>query len=133
MGNRISIMMKVVSGAALFLATMAANAQFNASLSGTVQDTTQAVIGGAVVTLTNDATQATQTATSSSGGTYQFNELPPGSYTLVVTAKTFQKNSISNVTVTAETPRTLDVTMLAGQESQTVTVNACLLYTSRCV
>ena len=127
MGNRISIMMKVVSGAALFLATMAANAQFNASLSGTVQDTTQAVIGGAVVTLTNDATQATQTATSSSGGTYQFNELPPGSYTLVVTAKTFQKNSISNVTVTAETPRTLDVTMLAGQESQTVTVNAELV------
>jgi hypothetical protein len=120
-------MMKALSGAVLLLATVAAHAQFNASLSGTVQDTTQAVIGGATVTLTNDATQATQTATSSSGGAYQFNELPPGSYTLVVTAKTFQKNSISNVTVTAETPRTLDVTMLAGQENQTVTVNADLV------
>jgi len=127
MSNRNSVMMKAVSGAVLLLATVAAHAQFNASLSGTVQDTTQAVIGGATVTLTNDATQATQTATSSSGGAYQFNELPPGSYTLVVTAKTFQKNSISNVTVTAETPRTLDVTMLAGQENQTVTVNADLV------
>jgi hypothetical protein len=114
--------------AAIFLlatiATMTANAQFNASISGTVEDTTQAVIGGAALTLTNDATLAVKTATSSSGGTYQFNELPPGSYTLAVTAKTFQQNTISSVTVVAETPRTLDVTMLAGEASQTVTVNA---------
>ena len=120
MNSRISGMMKVVFAAVFLLATMA-NAQFNASLSGTVQDTTQAVIPGATVTLTNTATQATQTATSSSGGAYQFNELPPGSYTLAVTAKGFQQNSISNVAVVAETPRTLDVTMQTGQESQTVT------------
>jgi hypothetical protein len=103
---------------------MTAKAQFNASLSGTVEDTTQAVVPGATVTLTNDATQATFTATSSSGGTYQFNELPPGIYTLAVKAKSFQQDTTSNVTVAAETPRTLNVTLQAGADTQTVTVNA---------
>jgi hypothetical protein len=110
--------------AGFLLATTSAKAQFNASLSGTVEDTTQAVVPGATVTLTNDATQATFNATSSSGGTYQFNELPPGIYTLAVKAKSFQQDTISNVTVAAETPRTLDVTLQAGADTQTVTVNA---------
>lgn len=101
-----------------------ARAQFNASLSGTVMDSTQAAIPGATLTLTNPATQVTQTATSSGDGVYHFGELPPGNYKLTVTAKGFQQNAISNVTVAAETPRTLNVTLQLGQESQTVTVNA---------
>ena len=39
-------------------------AQFNASLSGTVEDPTGAIIPGATVTLVNTGTQAKQTATS---------------------------------------------------------------------
>ena len=124
MGSRVSVITKVALAAGFLLATMTAKAQFNASLSGTVEDTTQAVVPGATVTLTNDATQATFTATSSSGGTYQFNELPPGIYTLAVKAKSFQQDTTSNVTVAAETPRTLNVTLQAGADTQTVTVNA---------
>jgi hypothetical protein len=111
--------------AALFLMVAAsASAQFNASLSGTVFDPTKAVIPGASVTLTNTATQKLQTTRSGSAGSYQFNELPPGTYTVTVTMPGFQTNTLSNVTVAAETPRTLDVTLQTGQESQTVTVNA---------
>lgn len=62
----------------LLLAAGAARAQFNASLSGTVLDSTQAAIPGATVTLTNGATQAKQTVTSGSEGTFQFSELPRG-------------------------------------------------------
>jgi hypothetical protein len=113
---------------ALFLlAGLSARAQFNASLSGTVLDPTQAIIPGATVKITNDATQATQTVTSSDAGTFQFNELPPGTFTLTVTAKGFQQNTTSNVAVSAETPRSLNVVMQAGAESQTVTVNADLV------
>jgi len=113
------------AGAALLLlADVSANAQFGASLSGTVADSTQAIISGAKVTLTNNATQATQAVTSGAAGTYQFNELPPGVYTVTATAKGFQQNTVSNVAVAAETPRSLDLTMQLGQESQTVTVNA---------
>lgn len=110
--------------ALLLLAGLSASAQFNASLSGTVLDPTQAIIPGATVTITNVDTQASKTATSGDAGTFQFTELPPGTYTVSVTAKGFQQNTVSNVLVAAETPRSLNVTMQIGQESQTFTVNA---------
>ncbi len=101
-----------------------ARAQFGASLSGTVQDPTQAVIPGATVTLSNDSTQAKQTVVSGPSGTFQFRELAPGSYTVTVAAKGFQQNVQSNVSLAAETPRDLNVTLQTGQESQSITVNA---------
>ncbi len=110
--------------ALLLLAGLSASAQFNASLSGTVLDPTQAIIPGATVTITNVDTQASKAATSGDAGTFQFTELPPGTYTVSVTAKGFQQNTVSNVLVAAETPRSLNVTMQIGQESQTFTVNA---------
>ena len=110
----------------LIFASASASAQFNASLSGTVQDVTQAVIPGASVTLINDDTQATQTVISGATGTYQFNKLPPGSYTVKVVAKGFEQNMTSNVSVAAETPRSFNVTMQIGAEGQVVTVNADL-------
>ena len=113
--------------AVMLLAALSAHAQFSASLSGTVMDSTQAVIPGATVVLTNDATKATQTVVSGGAGTYQFNELPPGSYSIKVTFKGFQQSSVSNVIVAAETPRTLDLTLQTGQDTETVNVNADLV------
>lgn len=89
-GSYVSLLAAVVL---LLFAAAPAQAQFNASLSGTVMDPTQAVIPGAIVTLTNEATQVTQTQTSGAAGTYQFNQLPPGNYTLATTAKGFQQNT----------------------------------------
>ncbi len=105
------------------------HAQFNASLSGTVLDPTKAAIPGATVTLTNTQTQQVKTVKSGDVGTYQFNELAPGNYTLQVTAPGFQQNVLSNIMVSAETPRSVDVTLATGQETQTVTVNADTLPT----
>jgi hypothetical protein len=110
--------------ALLTFSGVAAHAQFNASLSGSVLDSTQAAIPGATVVLTNDATQIKQTVQSTAEGTYQFSELGPGNYSLTVTAKGFQKNDISNIAVAAETPRTLNVTLQTGQETTTVNVDA---------
>jgi hypothetical protein len=101
----------------------AAHAQFNASLSGTVLDSTQAAIPNATVVLTNIATQATATAKSGGSGAFQFSQLPPGNYTVVVTAKGFQQNTTSNVAIAAETPRNLNVLLQPGSESSSVTVN----------
>jgi hypothetical protein len=115
----------LVALAAIFVfCTGAASAQFNASLSGSVLDPTQAVIPGASLTLTNTATQATQTVQSGSGGVYRFSELPPGTYNLKVTASGFQQNLIAGVSIAAETPRNVDVTLQLGKESTTVNVNA---------
>ena len=102
----------------------AAYAQFNASLSGTVTDPTGAVVPGATVTLRNTATQSLRTATSSSAGTYQFSELPPGDYALNGTASGFQATSLDHVTLVAETPRNIDLKLQIGASDQTVTVSA---------
>src|SRR5690349_7101205 len=54
-----------------------ARAQFGASLGGTVLDPSGAAIPNATVTLTNPATQQTQTKTTNATVYYIFNQLPP--------------------------------------------------------
>lgn len=113
----------MLAAAAVLMGT-AAHAQFNASLAGNVLDSTQAVIPGATVTITNEATAQSQTVQSSSAGFYRFSSLPPGNYKVVVTANGFQQNVMDHVAVAAETPRNVDITLQTGQATQTVEVNA---------
>jgi hypothetical protein len=98
--------------------------QFNASLSGTVQDSTGAIVPDATVTLTNPATQQVRTTQTTAEGVYQFNQLPPAHYKLSVTATGFKGSNFDDVALAAETPRNLNVTLSTGEVSQTVTVNA---------
>ena len=124
MNKQVKASLGLILAAFVLMLTGTASAQFNASLSGTVLDSTQAAIPAATVTLTNTATQATQTVQSGAAGTYQFSELGPGSYTVTVSAKAFQQNVISNVSIAAETPRTLNITLQPGQANTTVNVDA---------
>jgi hypothetical protein len=127
MSKRILAFVRFAGIALILVASISAHAQFNASLSGTVQDSTQAVIPNAKVTLSNDDTHATKTVVSGPAGTYQFGELPPGNYTVTTGANGFQQSTVSHVAIAAETPRTLDITMQSGSETQTVNVNADLV------
>jgi hypothetical protein len=104
--------------------TLPVYAQFNAGLSGTVTDTTGAVIPGAIITLKNLATQASRSTTSGAQGTYQFSELAPGNYSVAATAKGFQSSSLDSVTLIAETPRNIDLKLQIGTSTETVTVSA---------
>lgn len=99
-------------------------AQFSASLLGTVQDSTGAIVPHASVTLTNPATHQVLTTTSSDAGMYQFNELPPAQYTLAVSAPGFKSSTTADVALSAETPRNMNVTLSTGSVSESVTVNA---------
>jgi hypothetical protein len=115
--------------AGLVLATMmavggSAWAQFNASLTGTVEDPTGAIIPGATVTLVNMGTQATMTATSTAEGSFRFNQLPPAHYKLTVAANGFKTSTLTDVEVVAETPRNVDVKLATGGASETIDVNA---------
>jgi hypothetical protein len=104
--------------------TGSAFAQFNASLSGTVEDQTGAIIPGSTVTLLNTDTQQSMTAISSSDGFYRFSELAPAHYKLTVSAPGFKQYSLSGLTLAAETPRNLNVNLSTGGASETVDVNA---------
>jgi len=97
-------------------------AQFGASIEGTVQDKSGAVVSGATVTVTNQNTGAAQATQSNAGGFYRISGLTPGQYTVAVEGANFKKSTTNNVTVEAERVRGLDVTLELGQAQETITV-----------
>ena len=106
----------------VMLCSTFALAQFQAGLQGTVLDNSGAVVSGAKVAATEDATGVSHTATSSSSGFYRISELPPGTYTVIVEASGFKKSSTAGVVIQAELLRGLDVTVQLGQAQETVNV-----------
>jgi Carboxypeptidase regulatory-like domain/TonB dependent receptor len=105
----------------LFFAALA-QAQYRASIRGTVTDEQGAVIAGATVTLVNTATNAKLVSTSDGNGLYQFNALPPAPYRLTVEHDGFTKKVLDHVEIIPEQLNALDLQLAVGQVSQTVTV-----------
>ena len=75
---RVALTLLVLAHAGLALAQSAG------SLRGTVADSTGAVLPGATVTLTNEATKFTRTGVTDAKGQYFFASVDPGNYTLKV-------------------------------------------------
>jgi hypothetical protein len=87
-------------------------------------DSGQAAISGARVTATNQDTGASKDTVTSDQGFYRISELPPGRYTVTVTAAGFKISMSNDVEVKAEEPRGFDVTVQIGAVSEQVTVSA---------
>jgi hypothetical protein len=104
-----------------------------ATLVGTVTDQTGAAVTHAPVSITNQGTRAAITATSNESGNYDFSFLPPGTYTITVTAPGFQQSVTTDVNVPVNTTTRVDVMLQAGSTSQTISVTdqAPLLQTDR--
>ncbi|MGD1101359.1 MAG: TonB-dependent receptor [Terriglobia bacterium] len=93
-------------------------------ITGTVQDSSGAVIVGAQVTLTNEATGVKTTVQSTSTGTYVFDAVKPGTYTLEAHATGFEKYINRGEIVHVQQVLTVDITLVPGSERQQVTVTA---------
>src|ERR1700731_3610867 len=81
----------------ILLVSSAALGQYGASLEGTVTDNSGAVIAGATVTATNQATGVSRNAVTGESGFYRITGLPPGTYTVAADAGGFKKSSTPNV------------------------------------
>ena len=92
-------------------------------ISGTVQDTTGAVVKDAKVTATNAATGETRSATTSEGGFYRILELPPGNYKVTATASGF-KTSARDAQVALSMVTQSDFQLQPGQVSETIEVES---------
>lgn len=101
-----------------------ANAQFKASIQGTVTDNTGAIVPNVTVTLTNTETGQTQETVASDEGFFRFSGLAPSLYTVTAEKEGFKKQTINNVKVDAETLRGVDISLEAGVISEVVTVEA---------
>lgn len=108
----------------LFLCGAVLNAQTVSSITGTVTDTSGAVVPNATVTITNDATGVKKTATSNSAGTYTVTDLLPGIYTVKVEDAGFESSVHTGVGVEVAHAATVDAVLQAGNTSQTVEVQA---------
>ena len=99
------------------LAVTGAMAQAQASaadLVGTVVDPSGAIVPGATITVRNEATGASRTATSNDAGEYQFIGLAPGSYKVTASAATFKTISIDNVRLTVGQRAELTIPLEVG-------------------
>ena len=108
----------------LLISALQVHAQFGASLSGTVTDSSEAVIPKATVTLTNPSTGEQRTTVTGDSGFYKFSELPVGSYAVKVTATGFKDETYTDVALSAELPRNLNIKLSIGQAAESVTVNS---------
>lgn len=107
----------------LTLVAAAAHAQGSASrVTGVVQDASGAVVEGATVTLTNEGTNVTITTETTSTGTYVFDSVQVGSYTVAVEKQGFKKSVSTGNPVNINQPATVNVTLEAGSISESVTV-----------
>ena len=102
--------------------TVLAQAQFRASLRGTVTDPQGAAVVGAKVTLTDKGTNRAVVSTSDANGIYQFNALPANPYRLAVEAQGFKQKVLENVLIIPEQPNALDLALDLGEAKETVTV-----------
>jgi hypothetical protein len=119
--KRISLVLILAVG----LAGLALGQTTNARLTGTVTDSTGAIVPGATITVTNLGTQRVETTTSDSSGDYVFASLFPAVYTVEVKAAGF-KTVKQNVTLEVQQIAALNLALQPGQVSERVDVTTDL-------
>src|ERR1051326_8398730 len=109
----------------LLLAAAILHGQTSTSeITGTVRDSSGAVIPGASVTATNESTGVTYKQTTTATGLYAFTSLPAGSYTLRSEMKGFKTSNQTGNLLVVGTPLTVDLTLAVGEASEVVSVEA---------
>jgi carboxypeptidase family protein/TonB-dependent receptor-like protein len=94
----------------------------SSSVTGTVVDTSGAVIPGADVTARNDANGAESATVSNGKGLFTIPALNPGTYTITVSLMGFKKFVLPDVKLDASTPATLRAALEVGGLEETVVV-----------
>ncbi|MGH9452734.1 MAG: carboxypeptidase regulatory-like domain-containing protein, partial [Terriglobia bacterium] len=94
----------------------------NATLSGTVTDSSGAVIPAATVTATNVATGVAANTTSDANGSYTLPSLPPGSYNVSFEKSGFTSAVFNGITLQVDQKASLPATLKVGSTTQQVVV-----------
>ena len=104
------------------------------TVSGTINDPTNAVISGASVTLTSTATTITRSTVTNGDGLYRFDAVDLGTYTVKFASSGFGSITKSNVAVSANLTSTVDAQLTPGGQELSVDVTSesgALLQTDR--
>jgi hypothetical protein len=104
--------------------TLSFGQDINASLSGTVLDPGGAVIPGAKLTLTNEASGFQSNFISDGTGQYSFRNLTPGKYDLTVSATGFKSADQKGIELAVNQVARVEIHLQIGKADETVTVTA---------
>ena len=122
-GLATSVMAAVVLAAMVAAGSVAyAQGSFFSSLSGTVTDSSGAVIPGAGISVTNNGTGEEHNTVSGSDGGFAVQSLPGGSYSVVVSLMGFRTVTLKAVTLQAATPASVKVMLEVGVLTESIVV-----------
>jgi hypothetical protein len=99
-------------------------AQTLGGITGTVTDKTGSVLPETTVMIVGDQTKLTRTLKTNENGSYDFVNLPIGTYTLTFTHDGFQTQKIPSIAVQADRTATVNASLPVGQVGTVVEVQA---------
>jgi len=109
----------------LFIPSVAlGQARIEGQLSGTVVDSSGAVVPDATIVLTQPSTGFTRTVASNASGAFVFPDLLPGTYTVTASAKGFAAAVYNEVIINAGRSTDLKISVKLGTAQETVEVSA---------
>jgi hypothetical protein len=108
---------------ALFVTSLCAQ-DYRGRIQGTVWEAAKAVIPGATVTLTNTGTSISSSQPTNQTGTFLFDLVVPGTYSLTVESSGFRKFETSGIVMRQRGDVTVDATLTIGSVSESISVVA---------
>ncbi len=94
----------------------------NATMLGTVTDSSGAVVPNAKVAITQTQTDAVHNTATNESGNYIIPNLPPGQYSITVEATGFKKETRKDIDLVVDTSARVDVQLTPGNITETVEV-----------
>src|SRR6266536_224710 len=120
-----NVRMMTIVLVALSLSSSAALSQIlYSNLVGNVTDPQQAAVVGATVSIKNNATGYSVSATTDDRGAYEIRNIPPGVYLIKVTASGFATFEAQEITLQANNIARVDAPLKVGNVSEVITVGA---------
>ncbi len=110
--------------AALIFALSGQAQQTLGSINGTVVDPSGAAVPAATITVTNSATNLTETTTTQRTGFFQIFNLPIGSYIVKIAHEGFDTSELTGIAVQEARTATINASLKIGKASESVEVTA---------
>ncbi len=114
----------VLTVACLLPAEALAQGETTSAIVGQVRDSTNAVVPGATVTITNRETGLKRTARTDDVGRFDFPQLKPGTYSARAEAQGFEPQQNDNVVSGLGQKQTVDFTLKVARSNEAVEVSS---------